>query len=69
MNLIVKSYGCIFKRFFGESGNLNKIRGWLQNPSKSEESRIWNYGKYDTYNYPQMEQIMKDCVQVRQALS
>ena len=38
--------GVFSRDFFGASGNLNKIRGWLQNPNASEESRIWNYGRY-----------------------
>ena len=51
----------VFSRDFWSSGNLNKIRGWLWKSNASEESRIWNYGKHNTYNYPQMEQIMDYC--------
>lgn len=31
---------------FGGSGNLSTISGYLKNPNASEESKIWNYGRY-----------------------
>ena len=39
---------------FGGSSNLSTISGYLKNPNASEESKIWNYGRYAyitlTYN-------------------
>ena len=33
---------------FGAKVNLNKISKWLKNPNASEESKMWNYGRYCT---------------------
>jgi hypothetical protein len=38
--------GVFSRNSFGASGNLNSISSWLSSPNASEESRIWNYGRY-----------------------
>lgn len=38
--------GVFSRQSFGSSGNLNKISEWLKSPNSSEDSRIWNYGRY-----------------------
>lgn len=38
--------GLFSRQEFGASGNLGKISDWLKNPNASEESKIWNYGRY-----------------------
>ena len=38
--------GLFSRASFGGSTSLNKISEWLKSPNSSEDSRIWNYGKY-----------------------
>ena len=38
--------GVFSRQFFGASGDLGSISTWLKNPNASEDSRIWNYGRY-----------------------
>ena len=38
--------GLFSRTAFGASPSLDKISNWLKNPNASEESRIWNYGRY-----------------------
>ena len=38
--------GVFSRQSFGAAGNLKKISKWLESPNSSDESRIWNYGRY-----------------------
>ena len=38
--------GVFSRQKFGASESLNSISEWLKSPNSSEESRIWNYGRY-----------------------
>jgi len=38
--------GVFSRQSFGASGDLGSISTWLKNPNASEDSRIWNYGRY-----------------------
>ena len=38
--------GVFSKKGFGAETALNRISGYLKNPNASEDSKIWNYGRY-----------------------
>jgi len=38
--------GVFSRQQFGASESLKEISSWLESPNASEDSRIWNYGRY-----------------------